>query len=114
MDTKKLTPLARLMRRRPTQAEKEMWKILRNRGIGGVKFVRQFPIPPNIVDFCCRERRLVIELDGGGHLDKQVTDREREEYLESLGFRVIRFTNDQVLREIDQVYEVILSALSND
>jgi very-short-patch-repair endonuclease len=114
MKKKNMVSLARTMRRQPTQAEKELWKILRNRGVGDYKFVRQFPIPPFIVDFCCRERKVVVELDGGGHMDKQDTDRKREEYLGSLGYRVIRFNNNHVLQEMNQVYEAILSALSDD
>lgn len=113
MKRKKLTELARNLRGRSTPAEIELWKILRNRGVGGYKFVRQFPIPPYIVDFCCRERKVVIELDGGGHLDKEHSDREQEKFLESLGYRVVRFNNNQIIKEINQVYEVILSTLSN-
>jgi very-short-patch-repair endonuclease len=112
MNRKNLTVLARSMRKESTSAERELWKILRNRGIDGHKFVRQFPIPPYIVDFCCRERRLVIEVDGSGHLEKQDKDKQRENFLGSLGYRVIRFNNDQVLKELDQVYEAILAELS--
>jgi very-short-patch-repair endonuclease len=111
---KKLTKLARNLRGRSTPAEIELWKILRNRGVGGYKFVRQFPIPPYIVDFCCRERKAVIELDGGGHLSKGDADKKREDYLESLGYRVIRFDNNQVPHETNQVYEAILSALLDE
>jgi very-short-patch-repair endonuclease len=61
MKIKKLTEFARNLRGRATPAEKELWKVLRNRGFGGYKFARQFPIPPFIVDFCCRERKVVVE-----------------------------------------------------
>jgi len=111
MNKKQLTTIARTNRLRSTPAERELWKILRNRGMGGFKFVRQHPIPPYIVDFCCRERKLVIELDGGEHINKQKQDQEREVYLESQGYRVIRFSNDQVLKDLNQVYEKLLEEL---
>jgi very-short-patch-repair endonuclease len=114
MKSKKLTELARNLRGRATPAEKELWKVLRNRGVGDYKFVRQFPIPPFIVDFCCRERKVVVELDGGGYLDKEHSDREREKFLESLGYHVIRFINNQVLNDTNQVYESILSDLKDE
>ncbi len=113
MNKKHLITIARNNRLRSTPAERELWKILRNREINGYKFARQFPIPPYIVDFCCRERKLVIELDGGGHIDKQKQDQEREVYLESQGYRVIRFSNDQVLKDKGQVYESIRFTLLN-
>jgi very-short-patch-repair endonuclease len=112
MDSKKLIPLARNMRHRPTPAEKELWNIIRNRGVGGFKFVRQFPIPPYVVDFCCREQKLIIELDGSGHLKKEKEDGERSQFLESQGYRVLRFYNDQVIKDINQVYELILTELN--
>lgn len=72
------------------------------------------PFPPYIVDFCCRERKLIIELDGGGHLNQADTDKSREEFLESLGYRILRFKNDQVLKDFHQVYEAIHSVISCD
>ena len=77
----------------------------------GVKFRRQHPVGPFIVDFCCLERRLVIEVDGGQHTGQAQADEARSEYMESYGFRVLRFWNDQILREIEAVLEQILSGL---
>jgi len=111
MNKKQLTTIARNNRLRATPAERELWRILRNRGMGGFKFVRQLPIPPYIVDFCCRERKVIVELDGGGHIEKQKQDQDREVYLESQGYRVIRFSNDQVLKDLNQVYEKLLEEL---
>ena len=98
-----LTALAKKMRHQPTLAEKTLWNIPRNRGMDGIKFVRQFPIPPYIVDFCCREKKLVIEVDVGEHLAQMQYDRQRESDLNILGYRVIRFANDQILKDIHAV-----------
>ena len=90
-----------------TEAEKRLWSRLRSRQILGLKFRRQHPIGNYIVDFACLERKLVIELDGGQHSgDKQ--DKERDAWLENEGFKVIRYWNDQVLRETEAVVEDIL------
>lgn len=104
--------LARAMRRNSTPAERELWKLLRDRRMGGHKFVRQFPIPPYIADFCCREKKLVIEADGGGHVEKEFGDNRRTKALNDLGYRVIRFTNDQIMKDIHQIYESILTELN--
>ena len=88
-----------------------MWNTLRNRQLSGLRFRRQAPIGPYIVDFVCYENRLVIEVDGGQHLELADHDAERTAWLESEGFRVIRFWNNQVLKELEAVREAIFVAV---
>ena len=102
----KLTPLARNMRKAQTDAERLLWSRLRNRGLAGYKFRRQYPVGGYIVDFLCMDRMLVVELDGGQHLDNP-EDEIRTRELERQGLRVIRFWNNQVLNETDSVLEAI-------
>ncbi|MHB8384729.1 MAG: endonuclease domain-containing protein [Candidatus Binataceae bacterium] len=102
---------SRKLRRNMTDAEQAIWKLLRGRRFADLKFRRQFPIGPYIADFCCVERKLVVELDGGQHVNQQVYDDEREEFIEAQGFRVVRFWNDVVLRETDSIIAQILAVL---
>ena len=94
---------ARRMRKAPTEAENLLWKRVRNRKFQGLKFQRQHPIDRFIVDFCCPEKKLVVELDGEVHLGTHEEDQVRQKYLNSLGFNVIRFSNEQVTHSIDAV-----------
>jgi very-short-patch-repair endonuclease len=103
----KLKPLAREKRHEPTPAENALWRRLRNRHIGNAKFRRQHAIERFIVDFYCIEAGLVIEIDGSIHEYTVEEDVIRQEYLEGLGLRVLRFTNDQVLGEMNSVLEKI-------
>jgi very-short-patch-repair endonuclease len=103
----KLKPLARQMRREPTAAEAKLWQRLRNRQIRNAKFRRQFAIDRFIVDFCSPEVRLIIEVDGPIHDYSQQEDQIRQEFLESLGFTVLRFTNLDVLNHTQTVIEAI-------
>lgn len=103
----KLKPLARQMRHEPTPAEDALWQRLRNRRVAGAKFRRQYAIERFIVDFVCLEHRLVIEVDGAIHDQQQEYDALRQSFIESQGFRVIRFTNGDVLKSIDAVIETI-------
>ena len=82
--------------------------------MGNFKFRRQAPIGKYIVDFVCLEKYLVIEVDGGQHMEASLTDGERTFWLQSHGYRVIRFWNDQVLKETDAVLDEILRCLSQD
>ena len=107
MDTSK----ARELRKAPTDAERALWKHLRLRQAGGYKFRRQQPIGHYIVDFVCLEQKLVIELDGGQHSQQVDYDLARSEFLASQGFRVLRFWNNQVLKQPDAVKAAILEAL---
>lgn len=92
-----------------------MWHMLRDRKISNQKFRRQHPVGPFFVDFYCHEALLVIEVDGDVHLIKEVKDRdeERQEYIENLGLRVLRFTNAEVLDEPDRVVIEIESFLKS-
>ena len=99
--------LAREMRTVMTEAEKELWSRLRRCQIEGLRFRRQHPIGRYIADFCCHESRLVIELDGGSHDTREEYDRNRDEYLTSAGYTVLRFTNEDVLHKIEEVIETI-------
>jgi very-short-patch-repair endonuclease len=103
-------PLARSreLRRDSTDAEKRLWSLLRNRNLEGWKFRRQVPIDSFIVDFCCIEARLIVELDGGQHADeKKCYDDLRTQQLKGLGFRVLRFWNSEVLQETEGVIQEI-------
>ena len=104
--------LARGLRGRSTDAEQLLWRRLRNRQLLDCKFRRQQPIGPYIGDFVCLERRLVIELDGGQHAEQVSEDEARTAFLQSEGYRVLRFWNNQVLKELESVLEAILSGLA--
>ena len=95
-----------MLRNRPTEAEKLLWKHLRLRQVEGLKFRRQQPIDNYIVDFVCFEKRLVIEVDGGQHATQE-KDALRDQYLQQQGFNVLRFWNNEVLQNINGVIEVI-------
>jgi very-short-patch-repair endonuclease len=107
---KKLTPLAKELRHDPTEAEKYLWHILRSKQMG-VKFRRQVVIGPYIVDFACFEKRLVIEVDGGQHCGSR-KDAVRDTWLKKQGFDIIRFWNNDVLGNLDGVYEKIQQFLA--
>ena len=97
-----------------TPAESALWEGLRNKNLG-VKFRRQHPVNAYIPDFVCLEKLLVVEVDGGYHFvgNQQVSDEERTRYLEQNGFEVIRFTNEEVLGDIDGVLERIKEVLKS-
>ena len=104
---------ARGLRRRQTDAERWLWARLRDHRLLGVKFARQVPIGPYIVDFCCREQRLIVELDGGQHATRADYDAGRTALLEGLGYRVLRFWDNEALRNTDGVLQRIAQALSS-
>ena len=105
------TSRARTLRANSTNAELRVWNRLRSRQIGGHKFVRQEPIGKYIVDFVCREQRLIVELDGGQHAIGQ-RDAVRDKWLMEHGYRVLRFWNNDVFENIDGVLETIAGALT--
>ncbi len=109
---KRLTPIARKLRKASTDVEAHLWQRLRSRQLEGAKFVRQFPIGPYVADFACRSARLVIELDGGQH-SESTTDAERTRLIEAYGFSVLRFWKSDVVENLDGVLEEIRSALLN-
>ena len=90
-----------------------LWQHLRFKQLGG-RFRRQAPIGNYIVDFACFEKRLVIELDGGQHLEQEASDGVRTAWLESQGFQVLRFWNNNVFSELDSVKQRIVEALGDD
>ena len=109
MAEKRLTPVARKLRRTMTDAEALLWSRLRGQQLGGYKFVRQFPVGPHVADFACRSAKLVIELDGGQH--SVASDAARTRDIETYGYRVIRYWNNDVMSNVDGVLESILQEL---
>jgi very-short-patch-repair endonuclease len=99
--------IARDLRRNQTDAEWLLWARLRARRFCGVKFRRQEVLGPYVVDFACLEPKLVIEVHGGQHAEQAPNEAARTGYLVALGYRVIRFWNDEVLRDSDAVLEEI-------
>jgi very-short-patch-repair endonuclease len=108
----RLADIAKDLRRRSTEAEKALWRTLRNRQLGGFKFRRQQFLGPFIVDFACLEARLVIEVDGGQHAVDKEKDEERDTWLRGQGFQILRFWNHEVLGNIDGVLETIRQRLT--
>ena len=107
------TNKARKLRQNLTEQEAVMWHLLRNRGVNGYKFRRQYPIGNYVVDFVCRELKLIIELDGGQHNEPTNIeyDQKRTQYLNEKGYRVIRFWNNDIDENLEGVYQSILKAL---
>jgi very-short-patch-repair endonuclease len=103
---------ARQLRRDMTDAERCLWKYLRAHRFANQKVRRQEPIGSYIIDFVSHRSRLSIELDGGQHAVQVQHDRERTRWLESRGYRVVRFWNNQVLTETESVLEAIALALA--
>ena len=102
---------ARVLRKNPTDAERALWQHLRLRQLRGYKFRRQQSIGCYIVDFVCLEKRLIVEVDGGQHAEQALYDAKRTGWLETQGFRIVRFWDDEVLKQIDSVTQVIWEAL---
>ncbi|MEX2127552.1 MAG: DUF559 domain-containing protein [Xanthobacteraceae bacterium] len=111
--SRKKVRLERRLRRDATNAEVKMWLALRDRRLAGFKFVRQEAIGPYVVDFVCRAKRLVVEVDGGQHAESE-RDSKRDAALAARGFRVIRFWNNEVLQNRRGVLESIVMALTSD
>ena len=105
---------ARQLRRDQTLAETKLWLALRSHQLENIHFRRQHPIGNYIVDFCAPRAKLIIELDGSQHLEQQEYDAERTEFLESKGYRVLRFWNSDVLNNMDGVMIKILDVLNPD
>ncbi|WP_298872680.1 DUF559 domain-containing protein [uncultured Bradyrhizobium sp.] len=103
--------LARRLRTDQTDAETVLWNRIRNRRIDGHKFVRQEPIIGYICDFVCREKRLIIEVDGGQH-NESASDAIRDACLNDKGYKVLRFWNNDVLSNIDGVLQTIQTELA--
>jgi very-short-patch-repair endonuclease len=101
---------AQTLRAASTEPETKLWRRLRDRRLGGAKFVRQAPVGPYYADFICRAGKLIVELDGSQHADSAYDDR-RDAILVGLGYRVLRFWNADVLDSIDDVCETIVAAV---
>jgi very-short-patch-repair endonuclease len=104
--TNSLTPRAKSLRKNQTEAEQALWRHVRSKGLSGLKFRRQQPIGVYIVDFVCLEKKLIIEVDGGQHANSE-EDRRRDAWLQSEGYAVLRFWNNEVLGNMEGVMEVI-------
>ena len=106
--------LARNLRKNSTKEEYIIWQILRNRKFFNLKFKRQVPIGKYIVDFLCEEKNIIIEIDGGQHnTDKNIIkDEERTKFLESKGYKVIRFWNNDINSNLDGVYQKLMDYLN--
>jgi very-short-patch-repair endonuclease len=105
---------ARALREAPTDAESLLWYHLRDRRLADHKFRRQRPIGPYFADFACLEAKLIVELDGGQHVEAAGYDENRTRFIEAQGYRVLRFWNNEVLTQTDAVRERILQALQDD
>jgi very-short-patch-repair endonuclease len=105
------TEVARKLRRRQTDAERVLWFRVRDRRLGGWKFRRQMDLNGYVVDFCCPDARLLIELDGGQHGVSVERDAKRTTNLEATGYLMLRFWNNDVMNNIDGVLEEILKSL---
>ena len=108
---KRLTPRARALRRRMTDAEMLLWSRLRASQLEGRSFTKQFPIGQAVADFACRSAKLVIELDGGQHDAEREADAARTQLIEAHGYRVIRYWNSEVMENLDGVLEDIREQL---
>ena len=104
---------ARALRKELTLAERKFWSVLRGNKLNGVSFRRQHAIGHYIVDFVSIKHKLIIELDGSQHLEQAEYDEERTRYLESQGYRVVRFWNNQIEKEINGVIQAIEMALND-
>jgi very-short-patch-repair endonuclease len=103
---------ARGLRRRQTDAERRLWARLRDRRLLGAKFARQVPIGAYVVDFCCRELKVIVELDVGQHAVQVRSDAEQTALLEALGYHVLRFWNSDALANTDGVLQRIVQSLA--
>ncbi len=112
--TGKIFQRATELRNDPTTAEAKLWAYLRLNRLDGMRFRRQHAIGRYVVDFCSPAAKLVIEVDGSEHLQQADQDATRTEFLESQGYRVLRFWNNQVLNDIDGVARAIQQALAKD
>ena len=110
----KLTPIARGLRKRMTEAERVLWKVLRGKRLEGLKFRRQEPIGPFIVDFVCFERKLIVEADGSQHYhgEQKSKDAERDRWLHEQGFEILRFNNTEIMSSTEGVILNVLEHAS--
>jgi len=105
---------AKTLRTNQTEAEQRLWYHLRAHRFMGLKFKRQKPMGRYIVDFLCVERRLIIELDGGQHAEQVAYDQQRDAWLLSQGYTVLRFWNNEVMQQLEGVLEQIRCTISSN
>jgi very-short-patch-repair endonuclease len=105
---------ARSLRKGDTQAERILWEALRNRRLGGFKFIRQLPVGPYFADFACREQKLIVEVDGATHGSSAEVqhDERRSAFIEAAGWRIHRCWNEDAYKNLVGVCDSILSLLS--
>jgi very-short-patch-repair endonuclease len=110
------TNRTRVLRSRATSAESRLWSELRSRRLNGLKFVRQCPIGPYIVDFACRDRRIIVEIDGATHstAEEQRRDALRADYLRAQGFRIFRANNGDVYDNLNGVLVGLLAFMTDE
>ena len=106
--TRPLEEAARALRQQLTPAEAQLWSALRGRQVGGLRFRCQHPVGPYALDFYCPSLKLVVEVDGGIHAQQREQDAARTEHLQAYGYHILRFTNEQVLADLDSVRATIL------
>lgn len=111
--TPKIFRRAKQLHREMTPVEAKLWSRLQAHRMGDVHFRNQHAIGNYVVDFCAPRRKLVIELDGSQHLEQEEYDSERTAFLQSKGYRVLRFWNNDVMKDIDSVLKVIYAALND-
>ena len=111
----KLTILAKQLRQNQTPQEQKLWNIIRNHKFNNLKFKRQQPIWKYIVDFLCKDIKLIIEIDGGQHNTPEniLTDAQRTQFLQSKGYKVIRFWNNEIDKNLEGCLNFILEELNN-
>ena len=113
-DTKHMIKRARKLRKETTPAERLLWSALRNSTFAGLKFRRQHPVGFYVTDFCCMQEKLVIELDGDSHDFSEREDQDRTATLANDGYQVIRFSNADVLDNLEGVLKMIARTLNVD
>ncbi len=106
-NSKKLLSFRRELRHNQTEAERLFWNRVRGGRFFGLKFKRQYSLDPYILDFYCRERKLAIELDGSQHIEDVDYDNKRTLFLNSLNITVLRFWNNDVMRDLNLILEAI-------
>jgi very-short-patch-repair endonuclease len=107
------TDRARDLRNTASPAERRLWSILARRALSGYKFSRQMPIGPYFADFLCREAKLVVEVDGYSHDLQLEHDARRDAYMTAQGYKALRFTNEEVMANLDGVAHAIVQSLTS-
>jgi len=103
--------MSRRNRIKPTETEKIVWKKVLSRDKTGYRFLRQKPIDRFIIDFYCPKLLLAIEIDGGSHIKKKGTDEMRDKFLKQIGITTIRFTNEEVMNDIESIKKKIIDLI---